>query len=75
MSATATIQLDISIVESLNKIKEYPGQSYNDLIFHMVKLFKNVEIRNRYDEFPHKIQQYKMMELWDNEYDEEWENV
>lgn len=75
MSATATIQLDKSIVESLNKIKEYPGQSYDELIVHMVKMFKNVKIRNQYDEFLHKIQQNKMRELWDNEYDEEWENV
>ncbi len=74
MSATAIIQLDRSIVESLNKIKEYPGQSYDELIVHMVKVFKTVEIRNQYDEFLHKIQQHKMRELWDNEYDEGLDN-
>jgi len=75
MSATATIQLNKSIAESLNKIKEYPGQSYDELMTHMIDAFKNIEIRNQYDEFLHKIQQHKMRELWDNEYDEEWENV
>lgn len=75
MGAAATIQLDKSVVEALNKIKEYPGQSYDELIAHMVEVFKNVKIRNQYDEVLHKIQQNKMRELWDNEYDEEWENV
>jgi len=40
----------------------------------MVKVFKTVEIRNQYDEFLHKIQQHKMRELWDNEYDEGLDN-
>ena len=74
MTAT-TIQLDKSIVESLKGIKEYPRQTYNDLIKHMVHVFRSVKKRNQYDEFLHKIQQAKMKELWDNKEDEAWENA
>lgn len=70
-----TIQVDKSLVQSLKKIKEYPRQTYNELIKHMLKVFKNVKKRNQYDEFLHKIQQTKMKELWDNEEDEAWENA
>jgi len=70
-----TIQLDKSIVNSLKESREYPRQTYNELIKNMVKVFRNVKKRNQYDEFLHKIQQTKMKELWDNEEDEAWENA
>jgi rRNA pseudouridine-1189 N-methylase Emg1 (Nep1/Mra1 family) len=70
-----TIQLDKKIVRALKESKEYPRQTYNDLINKMIKVFKNVKQENQYDEFLHKVQQTKMKELWDNEEDEEWENV
>jgi len=75
MNDPTTIQLDKSVVESLKKIREYPRQTYNELITNMIKLFKNVKNRNQYDEFLHKIQQPKMKELWDNEEDEAWESA
>jgi len=74
MTAT-TIQLDKSIVDSLKKAKEYPRQTYNELIKEMVEVFKNIKKNNQYDEFLHKIQQTKMKELWDNKEDEAWENA
>ena len=70
-----TIQLDKSIVNSLKEIREYPRQTYNELINKMVQVFKNIKKRNQYDEFLHKIQQAKMKELWDNKEDEIWENA
>lgn len=70
-----TIQLEKSIVNSLKEVREYPKQSYNDLIKKMVEIFRNVKMNNQYDEFLHKIQQQKMKELWDNKNDEEWENA
>ncbi|GAG13804.1 unnamed protein product, partial [marine sediment metagenome] len=73
MNNVTTIQLDKSVVKSLKKIREYPRQTYNELILHMIEIFKNVKNRNQYDEFLHKIQQHKMKELWDNKEDEEWE--
>ena len=73
--STTTIQLNKSIVNSLKEIREYPRQTYNDLIENMIQVFKSVKKKNQYDEFLHKIQQPKMKELWDNKYDEEWENA
>lgn len=70
--ATTTIQLDKSLVKSLKEAQEYPRQTYNELIMHMVKIFQAVKKRNQYDQFLHKIQQAKMKELWDNEEDEVW---
>lgn len=70
-----TIQLDKSIVNSLKQIREYPRQTYNELIKNMIEMFKNVKKKNQYDEFLHKIQQSKMKELWDNKEDEVWEKA
>ena len=70
-----TIQLDKSIVKSLKEIRQYPRQTYNELINHLISVFKSVKKTNQYDEFLHKIQQTKMKELWDNKEDEEWENA
>lgn len=73
--STTTIQLDKSLVDSLKELREYPRQTYNELINRMVQIFKSAKQRNQYDEFLHKIQQAKMKELWDNKEDEGWENV
>lgn len=70
-----TIQIDKSLVESLKSIKEYPRQTYNELIRNMVNVFKTIKKKNQYDEFLHKIQQTKMKELWDNKIDGVWENA
>jgi len=70
-----TIQLKKSLVNSLKETREYPRQTYNELIKHMIEVFKNIKERNQYDEFLHKIQQPKMKELWDNKEDEAWENA
>jgi hypothetical protein len=75
MGNVTTIQLDKSIVKALKETKEYPRQTYNELILHLVELAKSVRMRNQYDEFLHKIQQPKMRELWDNKEDGAWEDV
>ena len=72
---TTTIQLDKSIVNSLKNAREYPKQTYNELIKQMVHTFKDIKKRNQYDEFLHKVQQAKMKELWNNKEDEAWENA
>lgn len=73
--STTTIQIDKELVESLKKVREYPRQTYNELIKNMVLVFQNIKKRNQYDAFLHKIQQAKMKELWDNKEDEAWENA
>jgi len=70
-----TIQLDKSVVAALKKAREYPEQTYNELIRKMAKLLIALRERNQYDEFLHKIQQPKMKELWNNKEDEAWENA
>ena len=70
-----TIQLDKSLLESLKKNKEYPRQTYSELIKKMIEVFKNIKLKNQYDEFLHKVQMKKMKELWDNKEDEAWENA
>ena len=72
---TTTIQLDRSLVDSLKSTREYPRQTYNELIEKMVKLFQDIKMKNQYDEFLHKIQQHKMKELWNNKEDKSWENA
>ena len=73
--ANTTIQLDKSIINELKRVREYPRQTYNELIKHMIQILKNIKKKNQYDEFLHKIQQAKMKELWDNKEDEVWENA
>lgn len=75
MSEATTIQLDKKVVKSLKEIKEYPRETYNEIIMKAIVVFKKVKSINQYDEFLHKIQQDKMRELWDNKEDEAWESV
>lgn len=75
MSDATTIQLDKEVLALLKQSKEYPRQTYNELLQKMVTVFKTVKKHNQYDEFLHKIQQPKMKELWDNPEDEVWERV
>lgn len=70
-----TLQLNKSVLNSLKEIKQYPRQTYEELIINLIDIFKKLKMRNQYDEFLHKIQQHKMKELWDNEEDEAWENA
>jgi len=70
-----TIQLKEEVLASLKTAKEYPRQTYNELLQKMVAVFQSVKQRNQYDAFLHKIQQPKMKELWDNPEDEEWESA
>ncbi len=70
--AETTLQLTQEVLGLLKQSKEYPRQTYNELLQKMVQVFHAVKERNQYDEFLHKIQQPKMKELWDNPADEEW---
>ena len=75
MTEVSTIQLEKEVIKQLKKAKEYPQQTYNELLKKMAKMFLALKERNQYDEFLHKIQQPKMKELWDNEEDEAWEHA
>ena len=71
----STIQLTEDVIQKLKEAKEYPRQTYNELLEKMTKMFITLKKNNQYDEFLHKIQQPKMKELWDNKEDEDWENA
>jgi hypothetical protein len=70
-----TILLDKKILNLLKQSKDYPRQTYNELLEKMANIFIKLKQRNQYDEFLHKIQQPKMKELWDNKEDEIWEKA
>lgn len=75
MSDATTIQLKREVLSLLREVKEYPRQTYNELLQKMVRVFQATKKKNQYDEFLHKIQQPKMKELWDNPADEAWERA
>ena len=62
-------------LDKLKTIKEYPRQTYNELINKMIEIYVSEKNNNQYDNFLHKIQQLKMKELWDNKNDEIWDEV
>ena len=70
-----TVRLERDLVECLKESREYPRQTYNELIRHMFLAYQKVKGENQYDEFLHKVQQEKMREVWDNPEDEAWEDV
>lgn len=71
----STIQLEKEVINKLKQAKEYPRQTYNELLLKMSTIFIRLKKYNQYDEFLHKIQQPKMKELWDNQRDEAWEHA
>lgn len=73
--AQTTIILNKETVKLLKEAKEYPRETYNELLRKMIRIFLETKKRDQYDEFLHKIQQPKMQELWGNKEDEAWENV
>ena len=71
-----TIQVSKDLLKELKSIKEYPRQSYSELLMKVVTTFKkSSRQRTEYDEFLFKIQQERMQALWDNDADERWEHV
>ncbi|VVB83700.1 Uncharacterised protein [uncultured archaeon] len=75
MPQESTILLDKKVIEMLKEAKDYPQQTYNELLSQMAKFFLMLKKRNQYDEFLHKIQQPKMKELWNNKEDEIWDEI
>lgn len=75
MNGNTTIQLGKDIVKKLKDAKEYPEQTYNNLLERMIEVFEETKKRNQYDKYLHHIQKRKMKELWDNKEDEAWEHA
>ena len=75
MKEVTTIQVRRKVVNELKAAKQYPRQTYSDVILELTRINKSYKSRNQYDEFLHKIQQERMKHLWDNKEDEAWENA
>ena len=77
MAEESTIMLDKKVIEKLKVAKEYPRQTYNELLDKMARFFITLKKQKEryFDSFLFEIQKKKMSELWDNEYDEAWEKV
>lgn len=75
MSEVTTVQIKKETLERLKKEKEYPRQTYNNLIQKMVKVYERMKEKRKMEEFLLRAQQPKMKELWDNEEDEAWEDA
>jgi len=75
MSNVTTIPVEKKVVSELKKAKQYPRQTYSELLLELTRVYKACKLKNQYDEFLHKIQQEKMAELWDNKHDEGWEHA
>lgn len=75
MATVTTIQLDKKVVQELKKAKQYPRQTYSEIILELTKVYKACNLKNQYDDFLHKIQQEKMKALWGGKEDEAWENA
>jgi len=74
--SVTTIPVEKSVLKELKSIKQYPRQTYSELITQMTAIYKACKAKeNQYDEFLHKVQQHKMKELWDNKEDEAWEKA
>jgi hypothetical protein len=59
----------------MKNLKEYPRQTYAEIIEKMINIYEYTKKQNQYDEFLHKVQKDKMKELWENSEDEDWERV
>ena len=75
MQKESTVLLKKEIIEMLKKAKDSPRQTYNELLEKIIKIYLNLKRRDQYDKFLHEIQKIKMKEIWDNKYDEAWEEV
>lgn len=75
MTTDSTILIKKEVIKKLQESKDYPRQTYNELLDKMITIYQGIKKKNHYDEFLHKIQAEKMKELWDNKEDEAWENV
>lgn len=76
MTEQSTILLEKKTIEQLKHAKEYPRQTYDELVQQMTKMYLELKKKQQqYDRFLHHVQQPKMKELWDNKEDEVWERA
>ena len=67
-----TVQLNKSVVKALKSIKKYPRETFNEVIFNLIK---NAEETKEFDKFVQEAQRTKMKELWEKGDYSGWENA
>ena len=75
MVEQSTILLDKKTIDLLKMAREYPRQTYNELLEKVISIFLESKKKDQYDKFLYEIQKEKMKEVWGNKYDERWEKV
>ena len=75
MNHKSTIKLEKKVVKELKKLKDKPNESYSEVVSKIVKHFNNERKLGKKERFLLALQQEKMTELWDNEYDEIWDTI
>ena len=70
-----TILIDKSLVKDIKKAKEYPRQTYNEILRKLLSvysLFKDIQVDTANI---HSLQKSKMTEIWDSKEDEIWNEI
>jgi predicted CopG family antitoxin len=70
-----TIQVKKKVIKALNNVKKYKRETYSDVISELIEFVQTKNEKKEFDKFVMLAQQEKMKELWDNKYDEVWENA
>ncbi|MFT4250797.1 MAG: hypothetical protein ACMXYD_05540 [Candidatus Woesearchaeota archaeon] len=70
-----TIQISKETRDLLKQAKDYPRQTYDDLLRRLARAKASLRQQNQYDKFLHNVQQVKAQELWDNEEDSFWDEI
>jgi hypothetical protein len=69
VSSITTIPVEKSVVKELKEVKQYPRQTYSELLLEMTKVFKLLKPqKTQYDEFLRKVQQAKISSLGTENY-------
>ena len=70
-----TIILDKNLVRELKKVKEYPRQTYKELISKMLSTFISFKSATRNNLFASSFQDIKIKEVWSSKEDDIWDKL
>ena len=70
-----TILIDKTLVRDIKKAKDYPRQTYKEILRKMLavySLFKDIQVDTANI---HSLQKSKMTEIWDSKEDDIWDEI
>ncbi len=71
----STILIEKKLIKDIQKAKDYPRQTYNEILRKMLDLyilFKGVQVDTANI---HSLQKSKMSQLWNSKEDEVWDEI